>query len=71
MFMMQNWDHVTFLFDKIHQRPAKSHGVDFSRVRLWALDEMSSFYRQTLLFSRTPIVELNAIFNRSDTFFPI
>lgn len=65
IFMMQNWEHVTFLMEKLHQRPKKSHGVDFSRVRLWTLDEMSPLYRQTLLFSSSPLVELNAIFNRS------
>jgi U3 small nucleolar RNA-associated protein 25 len=62
---MQNWEHVTFLMEKLHCRPTKSHGVDFSRVRLWTLDELSPLYRQTLLFSSTPLVELNAVFNRS------
>ena len=59
---MQNWEHVTFILEKLHQRPTKSHGVDFSRVRLWTLDELSPFYRQSLFFSSVPMVELNALF---------
>ena len=62
---MQNWEHVTFILEKLHQRPTKSHGVDFSRVRLWTLDELSPFYRQSLFFSSVPMVELNALFNRA------
>ena len=58
IFAMQNWEHVTFLMDKLHCRPSKSHDVDFSRVRLWTLDEMSPMYRQTLLFASTPMVEM-------------
>ena len=62
---MQNWEHVTFIMEKLHQRPTKSPGVDFSRVRLWTLDELSTLYCQSLFFSSVPMVELNAIFNRT------
>ena len=64
VFAMQNWDHVTGLFDGLNKQPKDSHGVDFTRVRMWALNKQSIFYRQTLMFSHTPMPEANALFNR-------
>ncbi len=37
--------------------------MDFSRVRLWALNGWNKFYRQTLLFSSLPTPEMNSLFN--------
>ena len=64
VFAMQNWDHVTGLFDGLNKQPKDSHGVDFTRVRMWALNKQSLFYRQTLIFSHMPMPEANAVFNR-------
>ena len=64
VFAMQNWDHVTGLFDGLNKQPKDSHGVDFTRVRMWALNKQSVFYRQTLMFSHVPMPEANALFNR-------
>lgn len=52
------------IFEHLHIQPKESHGVDFSRVRSWALNGWTKYYRQTLLFSSFPFTELNAIFNR-------
>ena len=38
VFLMQNWEHVTSVLDRMHLQPKDSHGVDFSRVRHWSLD---------------------------------
>ena len=65
IFTMQNWDHVLHLMDHMHLQPARSHGVDFSRVRLWTLNRLSHLYRQTLMFSSLVLPEANAIFNKS------
>ncbi|KAK6621434.1 hypothetical protein RUM44_001241 [Polyplax serrata] len=64
VFLMQNWDHLLLIFDHLHMQPKESHGTDFSRVRSWALNGWTKFYRQTLLFSSVASSELNAVFNR-------
>ena len=61
---MQNWDHLTHIFDHLHLQPLESHGVDFSRVRLWSLNQLSPYYRQTLMFSSCPMPEVNAILSK-------
>ena len=64
VFAMQNWEHVTGLFEGLNMQPKNSHGVDFTRVRMWALNKQSIFYRQTILFSALPMPEATALFNR-------
>ena len=64
VFAMQNWEHVTGIFNHLHLQPAKSHGVDFSRVRMWTLNQLSVHYRQTLLISSVQMPEVNALFNK-------
>jgi len=64
IFMMQNWDHILSILDDIHKQPQESRGVDFSRVRLWTLDGLNKYYRQTVLVSSVPFPELNSVYNR-------
>ena len=61
---MMNWSHVVDIIDAMHQQPAKSHDVDFSRVRMWSLNGLSKYYRQTLLFSSLNLPEVNAVFSK-------
>ena len=61
---MQNWDHVMHILDHLHLQLLQSHGVDFSRVRMWTLNHLSQFYRQTLLFSSVAMPEVNAILSK-------
>jgi len=65
IFLMQNWDHVTTTISSLHQQPKDSHGVDFGRVRMWSLDGLSPFYRQTIVLSSTPTPEITGLFSRS------
>lgn len=44
--------------------PLDSHGVDFSRVRMWSLNNWSKFYRQTLLFGGLQDAQINSVFNK-------
>ncbi|XP_067681153.1 U3 small nucleolar RNA-associated protein 25 homolog isoform X2 [Haliotis asinina] len=64
VFLMQNWDHILHLFKHLHLQPKESHGVDFSRVRMWTLNGWSHLYRQSLIFSAVPTPEVNAVFNK-------
>ena len=59
---MMNWTHVMDIMDVLHMQPSKSHDVDFSRVRMWSLNGLSKYYRQTLIFSS---LNLHAVLKRS------
>lgn len=63
VFLMQNWAHVTHIFDNLNCVPKDSHGTDFSRVRMWSLNGQAQFYRQLLLFSHISTPELKVTMN--------
>lgn len=42
-------------------QPLESHGVDFSRVRMWNLNNWAKHYRQTLVFSSIQDPQINSI----------
>ncbi|CAB4060994.1 UTP25 [Lepeophtheirus salmonis] len=64
VFSMQNWDHVLEIMSQLHKKPIKSHGVDFGRVRIWSLNGLNKFYRQTIFLSNIRMPEINALFNK-------
>jgi len=64
VFLMQNWEHVITILDNINKTPKSTHDTDISRVRMWAINEWSKYYRQTLLFSSFQTPEINSIFNK-------
>ncbi|XP_067241453.1 U3 small nucleolar RNA-associated protein 25 homolog isoform X2 [Chanodichthys erythropterus] len=51
VFLMQNWEHLLHVLKNLNLQPLDSHGVDFSRVRMWNLNNWAAHYRQTLVFS--------------------
>ena len=63
-FLMQNWEHVTHIFDYLNLIPKQSHNTDFSRVRMSTVNGWSKYYRQTMLFSCIQTPEINGIFNK-------
>ena len=49
------------LFSHLHLQPKDGHGVDFSRVREWALNGRGKYYCQYLLFSAVQTPEINSL----------
>lgn len=64
VFYMQNWDHLLHILDHFHLQPKKTHGTDFSRVRSWAVNGWTKYYRQTLVFSSIMLPEIMSVMNK-------
>ncbi|XP_036398601.1 digestive organ expansion factor [Megalops cyprinoides] len=64
IFLMQNWEHVLHVLKHLNLQPLDSHGVDFSRVRMWNLNNWARCYRQTLVFSAIQDPQINNILSK-------
>ncbi|XP_061650290.1 U3 small nucleolar RNA-associated protein 25 homolog [Phyllopteryx taeniolatus] len=64
VFLMQNWEHVLHVMKHMNLQPLESHGVDFSRVRMWNLNNWARYYRQTLVFSSIQDPQINNILTK-------
>ncbi|ODV81227.1 DUF1253-domain-containing protein [Suhomyces tanzawaensis NRRL Y-17324] len=58
---MQNWDHVLTVFKYINKIPKEFHDADFSRIRMWYINDQSKLLRQTLVFSEYLTPNINNI----------
>ncbi|XP_047467653.1 U3 small nucleolar RNA-associated protein 25 homolog [Mugil cephalus] len=64
VYLMQNWEHVLHVMKHMNLQPLDSHGVDFSRVRMWNLNNWARHYRQTLVFSSIQDPQINNILTK-------
>uniref|UniRef100_A0A1B6CSA7 Digestive organ expansion factor-like protein n=1 Tax=Clastoptera arizonana TaxID=38151 RepID=A0A1B6CSA7_9HEMI len=64
IFLMQNWDHLLHVMEHLHLQPKESHGTNFARVRTWALNGWSKYYRQTLVFASHLLPQISSIVNK-------
>ncbi|KAL5712815.1 hypothetical protein ACHQM5_014946 [Ranunculus cassubicifolius] len=60
---MQNWSHVTRVFENLNHIPSKQHGTDVMRIRQWYLDGNARFYRQTIMLGAFLNPDMNSLFN--------
>ncbi|CAI5756049.1 unnamed protein product [Candida verbasci] len=47
---MQNWDHINTVMKYINKIPKDFHDADFSRIRMWSINDQAKYLRQNLIF---------------------
>lgn len=59
----QNMAHITTIFQHINKIPDQQRDADFSRIRMWYINEQASFFRQTMIFTKYVSPFANSLLN--------
>jgi U3 small nucleolar RNA-associated protein 25 len=59
--LMQNWQHVEYIFSQLNLLPKESRDCDFSRVQNWYLEGHAKYLRQTIILSDYVSPEINSL----------
>ena len=63
VMLMQNWDHVKFVVERLNAIPKEANHTDFSRVKPWYLDGHAPMLRQSVLFTAFDAPEFRHLFH--------
>lgn len=64
--MMQNWSNVNSVLNKhLNKTPKDFINVDFSRIRMWAINGQNGYITQVLNFSKYCTPEMISLFKKS------
>lgn len=64
VILFSHSDWLQHVMKHMNLQPLDSHGVDFSRVRMWNLNNWAKHYRQTLVFSSIQDPQINSILTK-------
>lgn len=59
----QNISHILTIFDHLNKIPDQQHEADFSRIRMWYINEQAKFFRQTMVFTKYISPTVNSLIN--------
>lgn len=48
----QNISHLFTIFDHLNRIPQEQHDTDFSRIRMWYINDQARLFRQTMIFTK-------------------
>lgn len=59
----QNVSHLFTIFDHLNRIPKEQHDTDFSRIRMWYINDQAKLFRQTMIFTKYVSPVANSIIN--------
>lgn len=60
----QNISHLYTIFEHLNNIPKEQHDTDFSRIRMWYINDQARLFRQNMIFTKYVSPNANSIINR-------